>query len=389
MKEDRFLFIYAEAPPVDDNVPAPGLYRASVPILKSIADKIAMIGLYPQDRRLGIDVLHPAFRGMARTLPRIFTWFRIIRRKFLPGDFENGLVATIVGRWARQSGASHILALEGSDPEALARIDAVAQKAGLPFSVYLVDDFEWTMRLSKRPEAEIAATKARMQASLSRARNVFAITDELGALLKKQFGINAVTLRLASEPGPAPKAPRGDQIFFLGSINFLYLSALKTMLDIVARLRKETGRNITVRFTHAAATALDPLPNFVRADPIPDAGMLAREISGSLFAFLPYAFEPSLRTMVETSFPSKSMECLAYARSIVVHAPSYSNSSRFFGQAGLPVVTDTPEALEQEIRRQLAAPPDHGSQYRTYLAEKHSLAAARETLLATLLRQPS
>lgn len=196
-----------------------------------------------------------------------------------------------------------------------------------------------------------------MRVSLLRARHVFAITDELAGLLHRQFGITATTLKLAFEPRPAPRPPRKDQIFFLGSINFLYLSALQTLLETVSRLRAQTGRNITVHFTQVAPAALAPLPDFVQAAPIADADVLAGEIAASLFAFLPYSFEPELRTMVETSFPSKSMEYLAYARSIVVYAPGYSNSARFFSKAGLPTVTGTPETLEQEICRQLESPP--------------------------------
>jgi hypothetical protein len=389
MTDHRPIFVYAEAAPVDDNVAAPGLYRASVPILKSIADHIAMIALYPQDRRYGLSTVHPALRALSRRLPAIFSWLRLARRRLLPDDFENAIVARIVGRWARQSGASQILALEGSDPEVLARVDAIAARTGMPFSVYLVDDFEWTMRLNGRTEADIAATTARMRKSLSRARHVFAITDELGALLHKQFGITPITLRLAFEPRPALSLPRKDQIFFLGSINFLYLSALRTLLEIVARLRAQTGRNITVRFTHGGSTALDPLPDFVHAAPIADADVLAEEIAASLFAFLPYAFEPPLRIMVETSFPSKSMECLAYARSIVVYAPDYSNSARSFTKAGLPTVTNTAEALAEEIRRQLETPSDHAAKYRAYLAIEHGPQAARKTLLSALLGRSS
>lgn len=386
---DRRIFVYLESAPVDDSVPAPGLYHASVPILKAIADKIAMIALYPRDRRYGLGSVHPALRPLCRCLPPVFSWLRSLRRRFLPDHFENGTVARIIGRWARHSGASHIFSLEGSDPEVLARVGAIAQKAGLPFSVYLVDDVESTMRLNGHAASEIAHTMARMRKTLIRAHRVFAITDELGILLHKQFGIAATTLRLALEPPPTPASPRRDQIFFLGSINFLYVSALQTLLDIVKRLRAETGRDITLRFTHHLPTALDPLPDFVHAAPIADAGAMMEEISASLFAFLPYGFEPELRTMVETSFPSKSLEYLAHARSIVVYAPDYSNSARFFAKAALPAVALTPEALEQEVRSQLAAPTDHAAQYRAFLAAQHSPRTVRETLLATLLDQPS
>jgi hypothetical protein len=380
------IFVYAEVPPVADEIPAPGLYRASVPILRSIADHIAMIGLYSQNRHFGIESVHPALRGLCRSLPRAFIWMRIVRRRLgLPDDFENGLISRLVARWIRQSGATHLLVLEGSDPEVLARADAIARRAGIPFSVYLVDDFECTMRLQHRSDREIARKKTRMGQNLRRARHIFAITDGLAALLRRQFDVEASTMNLAYEAGPAPMPARKDEIFFLGSINFLYLDALQTLLDIVGKLRAETGRDITVRFTHGYRTALDPLPAFARAEPIRDSAGLAEAIAASLFAFLPYSFHDNVRVMVETSFPSKSLECMAYARSLVVYAPDYSSSAKFFIGAGLPVLARTTVELEQEIRRQLDDPPDHRARYRQHLMEHHGAEAVRQTLLLSLL----
>jgi hypothetical protein len=156
MISKKTIFVYAEAAPVEDHVPAPGLYHASVPILKAITDGIAGIALYPQDRRYGLASVHSTLRPLCRGLPQVFSWFRPVRKRLLPDNFENGTVAKIVGGWVRRSGASHILSLEGSDPEVLARVDAISSHAGLPFSVYLVDDFACTMRLNCRSGSDIA-----------------------------------------------------------------------------------------------------------------------------------------------------------------------------------------------------------------------------------------
>ena len=381
------LYVYLESPPLNENIPAHGLYRAATPIMKAIGDHIARIALYPMDRRYGMESVAPALRPLCRSLPRAFTLFRTLRKRLFRDDFENAIIAGIVGGWARRSPATHILALEGSDPEVLARVDAIAAKAGKPFSVYLVDDFAWSMRLSGRSEKDIAATAARMQKSLSRARHVFAITSELGALLHEQFGVSPVTLHLAFEPGPRPHPPVKDQIFFLGSVNFLYADALKLLIETIGRIRAETGRDLTIRFTSSAARSeLGPLPAYVTVAPIAGAEALSREIAASLFAFLPYSFDEKLRTMVTTSFPSKSMEYLAYARSILVYAPDYSNSARFFARGRLPTVTATPQALEQAIRDHLEAAPDHSRIYRDYLERNHSPGVARSTILETLGR---
>jgi hypothetical protein len=382
---DDMLFIYAESPPLDENIATHGLYRAGTPILKAVHDRIARIALYPMDRRYGMESVAATLRPLCRSLPRAFTLIRALRKRFFRDDFENNIIAGIVGSWARRSPAAQILALEGSDPEVLARVDAIAAKAGKPFSVYLVDDFAWSMRLSGKSEADIAATARRMQNSLRRARHVFAITDELGVLLHEQFGVSPVTLHLAFQPGTRPNPPVKDQIFFLGSVNFLYADALKVLIEIVGRLRAETGRDLTIRLTSSAArNELGLLPVFVTAAPIVGAEALSEEIAASLLAFLPYSFDEKLRTMVTTSFPSKAMEYLAYARSILVYAPGYSNSAQFFVRGGLPTIAATPQALEQAIRDHLEAAPDHSGVYHDYLERNHSPSVARSTILKTL-----
>jgi hypothetical protein len=385
MQRGRDIFIYLESPPLDSNIAVHGLYRAGTPILKSIRDRIESIALYPMDRRYRAPQVDPSLRPLCRSLPLAFTLLRALRKRLLPDDFENGAVAAIVGGWARRSPATQVFALEGSDPEVLARVDALAARAGKPFAVYMVDDFAWPMRLAGRPETDIAATQARMQRSLARARHVFAITDELAELVHRQFGVTPVTLPLAFEPGPRPNLPVKDQIFFLGSVNFLYADAIRLLVQVVGRLRAETGRDLTIRFTSPAAHAeLGPLPAFVQVAPIAGAGALAEEIAASLAAFLPYSFDEKLRTMVTTSFPSKSMEYLAYARSILVHAPDYSNSARMFSRAHLPTVTSSMPELETALRSHLAEAPDHSALYRTYLEKRHAPAAVRAIILETL-----
>jgi hypothetical protein len=379
------IFIYAEAPPLDENIPSHGLYRAGTPIITSILDHVAQVALYPVDRRYRLPQVAPMLRPISRSLPLLFTLFRAFRKRFLASDFENGLVAMIVARWARRCSASHILVLEGSDPEVLARAARIAAKAKKSLSVYLVDDFEWTMRLHGSSESDIACVTTQVHEILSRTTNVFAITDELGEWLRTRFGVSPVTLPLAFDPKPRPAMPVKDQIFFLGSVNFLYADALRTLIDAVAHTRADTGRNLTIRFTSANGIEdLGVLPEFVTVAPIEGAEALAREISASLFAFLPYSFDERLKAMVTTSFPSKSMEYLAYARSIAVYAPPYSNSSQLFNRAGLPSVTASRAELQRLIASHLESPPDHHAKYRDYLERFHAPAAIRKIILDTL-----
>ena len=122
----------------------------------------------------------------------------------------------------------------------------------------------------------------------------------------------------------------------------------------------------------------------MQVEPLDSAHSLAREIASSLFAFLPYSFSPELADMVRTSFPSKLMEYLAYARSIVAFAPDYANSTAYFRGFGLPQTVLDQAGLEAEITRHMREMPVYSARYRAQLARVHSPAAARQTLLATL-----
>jgi hypothetical protein len=133
-----------------------------------------------------------------------------------------------------------------------------------------------------------------------------------------------------------------------------------------------------------ARTELGELPPFVVSSPVDTSKGLAREIASSLFAFLPSSFDLREKVMVATSFPSKSMEYLAYARSIVVYGPDYGVATRLFREKGLPSVVSSPSELEDKVHSHLASWPQNSSIYRSYLAEAHSLAAVRKTLCDNL-----
>jgi hypothetical protein len=212
---------------------------------------------------------------------------------------------------------------------------------------------------------------------------VFAITEGLGEHLLENYGVSATTLPLAFELQPRPLLPAKNQIIYLGSINFLYAEGLRDLFDVVERVSQTRGVELTVRLTVPAELAereLGRLPPFVVSSPIETSDGLAREIASSLFAFLPYSFDAREKAMVTTSFPSKSMEYLAYARSIVVYGPEYGVATRVFRKMGLPSVVSTPRELEEAVRVHQTAWPEHSLLYRKYLAAAYSREAARKTL---------
>lgn len=383
---DKPLFVYAEAPPLGENVVTHGMYRAATPMLRAIKDATAGIALFPWDRRFRPAMLDPQLAPLCTTAPTVYAWIRTASRRLnLPHSrLMERVAAATIGPQAKHSSASHILCLEGSDPDALANVARIAARAGKPFSVYVVDDFLTPMRLAGEREYVIAKAAERARAALQKASHVFSISDGLGRLFEKEFGVHPTTLPLVFELGQEYAQEVRKQIIFVGSVNFLYEDALRALVEDVGAVRTETGEDLTIRFTSMSANMLGELPSYVHVEPLGSAESLAREISASLFAFLPYSFNPKVANMVRTSFPSKLMEYLAHARSIVAFAPDYANSTAYFLAHGLPEVIHDRAALRLVVRQHLREAPVHSALYRRQLRQVHAPQAARQTILSTL-----
>jgi hypothetical protein len=261
--------------------------------------------------------------------------------------------------------------------------------SGKAYALYLVDDFVASLRISGADQETIQRTQSQVGTALRGAKHVFAITSGLGDQMLATFGVTPITLPLAFEyrPDAAPGPPAKSQIIYVGSINFLYSAGLLDLFKIVEQIRQSSGLDLKVRLTTPASQAqqeLGELPPFVIAAPEPTAESLAQEIASSLFAFLPYSFAVREKAMVSTSFPSKSLEYLAYARSIVVYGPDYGVATQYFRNAGLSTVVSSPEQLAATTLSHVTTRPDASRDYKKYLETSHSLSVVRNILCASI-----
>jgi hypothetical protein len=379
------IFVYLEDAPVHRDVVAHGLHRAGPPILRSIEDHIDQISIYQVGRRFKTCALDQVLAPHCRILPRIPTLLCKALCRYPAVDFGMAdlLPPLILAKGARKSPASILLSLVGADVGTLVRAARLASLSRKFCSFYIVDDFLSPLRIAGAKEDAIQKVADKARTALRGAKHVFAITDGLGEYLTKQFGVSARTLNLAFEREQIEIQAPKNQIIYVGSINFLYAGGLRDLFHTVEHVRIATGIDLTVRLTlpaEVAAAELGVLPPFVVSMPAETSESLAGEIASSLFAFLPSSFNMRERAMVTTSFPSKLMEYLAYARSIVVYGPDYGVATRVFLENGLPSVVSSKKALEKEVHFHLAALPEHSWIYRNYLVAAHSLAAARRTL---------
>ena len=383
------IFVYCEDAPVDRNVVAHGLHRAATPILRSVRDHIEGIAIYPIGLRFPDCDFDQELLHLCASLPLIPTILCKILRRYpaLGMKIAEELPARLLAPVVKRSRADTLFCFVGADIGTLMRAVRLAALAGKAYAFYVVDDFISPLRLAGMPEFAVqnAAEQARMV--LRGASHVFTITDGLGELLRNNYGVSSTTLSLAFEPEPRLMLPAKNQIIYVGSINFLYADGLHDLFKAVERVRRTSSTDLTVRLTvhaKAATRELGELPPFVVSAPVENSEGLAREIASSLFAFLPSSFDLPQKTMVATSFPSKSLEYLAYARSIVVYGPEYGVTTKRFLEANLPYVVSSPIELEEIVRAHLSIQPEYSAMYSKYLAATHSLTGSRKTLCAGL-----
>ncbi len=383
------VFIYTEASPVHRDVVAHGLNRAAPPILRSVVDRIAGIAIFPVGQWFEGNELDPDLAHLCTTLPRLATLFcKAMRRypSFDPG-ISKWLPPYLLAPYVRRSSADTVLSFVGANVGNLTRGARLAALAGKSHAAYLVDDLIAPLRQSGATHRIVSRAIDEARVALSGASHIFTITDGLGDHIWKNYGVSSTTLPLAFEPNARPAAPLKNQIIFVGSVNFLYTDGLLELFKTVDRVRGETNIDLMVRLTvppHIAGKELGELPPFVISAPIETSDGLAHEIASSLFAFLPYSFGAEQTAMVATSFPSKSMEYLAYARSIVVYGPEYGTSTRCFREMRLPAVASSRAELEELTRAHLRESPEYSVIYRRYLAEAHSLSASKSAICAAL-----
>jgi hypothetical protein len=389
MKSSKRIFVYMEDTPVHRDVVAHGLCRAAPPILRSISQYIDGIAIYPTGQRFTESDLDRELAPLCYTVPGFATLISKGFRRFPALDFgiSDWLPTQVLASVVKRSDADILFSFVGADYSALIRAGRLAGLTGKSCVFYLVDDFLAAMRISGAQPADMTKAAAMSQDILRRAKHVFTITDGLGEHFRESFGIAPTTLRIAFEPEPVPAPPRKKQIIYVGSVNFLYASGLRDLFKLVDQIRRNSGEDLTVRLTADMAVAseqLGNLPSFVTSAPLESSDALAKEIASSLFAFLPYSFDLREKAMVSTSFPSKSLEYLASARSIVVYGPEYGVATKLFREEGMPSVTSSSKELLAVILEHLAASPDHSTVYRNYLATEHGLAVIRKTFCQDL-----
>jgi hypothetical protein len=387
------MIAYLEDAPADTGSGMRGLSKAMVPLLDCIDDGIRTYFVHQTHAQLPSEQMPSFVRAkliegrfqakLSRQAWRLATVLPIslglkLASLFTPSPNTN----VSVGREA------YLWVPVGIDPGTLVRAWCVARQMGIPLHLYLVDDVE-----THPANGEIRQLKRLIARILRDATRVYTITDELGALYNARYGIKTRRLPLipifhqitAAEP-PTDAKHKPYFAVFLGSINHLYEDGLRHLVDSVGRLRNETGKDLQLRFFSDTVAVRrlcgGNIPSWIIAGPERDDAIVQREIETSNLCFLPYSFDEAARTMVSTSFPSKLLDYLLNARSIVVFAPDYSIAHKTLSVDCAPHVVSTPEALSDVLADLAVRSHTSHDEYRALLARQFSCNIVKQALAA-------
>jgi glycosyltransferase involved in cell wall biosynthesis len=234
----------------------------------------------------------------------------------------------------------------------------------LPIYMYAMDDPDGTRnRLGFQP----LLYSLFMPRIARECRRIWGVSDGMCEYFEQSYGVKCLPLlplldleTFRPKRSGAASCTDGDfHIVFTGSIYSAQVDAVRRLVRVVDQeAARDGGALANMRltlYTQSPAAALDRMGlsgKNVRRDEVQHDD-ISSALAEADVAFLPLSFEPNMRHVVETSFPSKTAEYLAAGIPVLVHAPSYSSVARYCSKLGCGLVVDEPneEALRSALLR--------------------------------------
>lgn len=325
----------------------------------------------------------PPLRG---SVPGLRTALSLLRGMSIP------IIGYRVARLAKNTGVRRILAIQDSG-EFLVGSWIAARLTRIPLLVYMTDDWE----ASSRSAGALPGAIARLfLARIARdAAHVWVISEDMQREWRRRFDKSTEILTHSVDLSLFSKRPAQDsstlRIVCVGSVYSVNEAPLRNVIRAVAAARA-AGVCVSLRLlTRTVITprtfGFDSLEGvevgFVEPQELP--GVLA-EANVSLIAL---SFDPQLRRVVETAYPTKLAEYLAAGLPVVVHAPSYATAAQVVKGASCGIVVDTedPSAIENALTVLAHAPDvrrEMSQNARELATQNHNLDETRRRFIRRL-----
>ncbi len=228
---------------------------------------------------------------------------------------------------------------------------------GIPIYMYVMDDPSGAPRADGSQPLLYRTLMPRLARTCKR---VWGVSDGMCEYFEKTYQVKCLPLLplLDLDGFQKQRARRTDasngsfHIVFTGSIYSAQVDALRRLVHVVDKESRENGHGKNAMqltlYTSLPAQAMERMGvtgTNVRRDEVKHEE-IPKVLSEADVAFLPFSFDPGMRHVVETSFPSKIAEYLAAGLPILAHAPAYSTVALYCREHECGLVVDEPnEAL--------------------------------------------
>jgi len=388
----KLVFI-TDGTPVNEEVMAYGMCRVNSRLLRALDEYVGLVATTRYSNAYQYKDLVEDIQDKCIMIMFPY-WLEKILGRFLPQLRSQNtafriMLPSLVKRLL-QTGANWVFCSCGADPKILDKGFQLAQASGLPLAIYLVDDFLESALLSENQE-NLKIAKEKVPYWLSKAEKIFVISDGLRQLLLERYKVNSIVLPLPYELPQKPvdlnSVQKNNQIIFVGSLSHFYIDGLRQLAYILDEINQNFNTCITLRLTSPDLDhAKKVIGKFLclRCKSCPTTTELYQEIASSLFCFLPYSFDKKYKIMVKTSFPSKTLDYLAAAKSIILYAPDYSSSTQYFSQHQLLTWIDNPINLYQIVIDHMKNKFNYTEQYHHVLRNFHALECIKDKIINNL-----
>lgn len=327
--------------------------------------------------------------GVGLQAPTLLSWdCGGLGLRFLKGATRSLVDALLLRAWSRlayrppgENRPSELVGLSGPHWQFLPRLRDLARALGLPYSVYVIDDYEVTAAHAGADEHALKTCRKAIGSCLQDACRVYSICPGMVERLQTRYGIKSHLLYPIADTVPTQTVPpRVDSrvLLYVGSLGPAYLDTIISVANMLAAGFAPGWRLKVISQDHRTfARHLAGRPEVIGRHDC-DREQLRGEVANSEVTLIPYSFEERWKTTAETSFPSKFMDAIGAQKPIIIFAPAYASISRHMRDADGDFLVETSDACGEVLSRR-PWQDDHQwlETYTSMHGSHHSPAAAR------------
>lgn len=384
--QDQFI-IYSDVPPLGNE----GISMSVLAhrIIASLEPNVSQIITRVASRKYPRKLIGTGLRA-----PTLLSWdCGGLWLRFLKGAARVQTDALLLRAWqrlayrrAKSDRVVEVVGLSGPHWHFLPRLRDLARGLDLPYSVYVVDDYEVTAEYAGADQRALQATQRGIRECLQQAQRVFAICPGMAERLQTRYGVaSRVLYPVADSVAPDNSAPvkPSQELVYVGSLGGSYLDVLEAVAAMLESGGAPGWRLKIISQDRRTFARVFGGKRRVLGRHDCNREQLRQEIAAAEAILIPYSFDPRWQTTAATSFPSKFMDAIVAGKPIVVLAPPYASITQHMQAAGSGFCVGTASECGQLLTTRPWLPNDAWRcQYADMLQRYHTGATVRSVVLS-------